>query len=137
MTKVGAGRTASAGWVPALGDQELVGAIHDNLRNLRLDALPIVNLRVSGSEGPEAGTLKRALGVLLDLKNKGLIRNIGVSNVSPEQYAIAAAFTSIVCVENEYNLINRTDDQFVQDLADAGTAYVPFFPLGGFKPLPD
>ena len=135
VTKVGYRRTPSAGWVSALKDQELVSAIHDNLRNLRLESLPIVNLRVSGEEGPDAGTLKRALGVLLDLKNKGLVQNIGVSNVTPEQYAVAAAFTSIVSVQNEFNLINRTDDQFVETLADAGIAYVPFFPLGGFQPF--
>jgi pyridoxine 4-dehydrogenase len=135
VTKVGYGRTPSAGWVPALNNQELVGAIHDNLRNLRLESLPIVNLRVGGKEGPDEGTLKRALTVLIDLKNKGLIQNIGVSNVTPEQYETAAEFTSIVSVQNEFNLMNRTDDQFVETLAAAGIPYVPFFPLGGFQPF--
>jgi aryl-alcohol dehydrogenase-like predicted oxidoreductase len=118
-----------------LSNQELVGAVHDNLTNLRLESLPIVNLRVSGSDGPDDGTLKRALSVLIDLKNKGLVQNIGVSNVTPEQYAVAAAFTPIVSVQNEFNLINRSDDQFVETLVEAGIPYVPFFPLGGFQPF--
>jgi pyridoxine 4-dehydrogenase len=135
VTKIGDKRTSSREWVHALSDREIVSAVHDNLRNLRLEALPIVNLRVSASAGPDMGTLRRALSVLIELKNKGLIHNIGVSNVTPDQYAVAAGFTSIVCVQNEYNLINRADEQLVQDLAGAGIAYVPFFPLGGFQPL--
>jgi pyridoxine 4-dehydrogenase len=137
VTKVGIKRTPTGGWVPALSNPELVGAVHDNLRNLRQDSLHIVNLRVSGSDGPDDSTIERALSVLIDLKTKGLIQNIGVSNVTPEQYAVAAAFTPIASVQNEFNLMNRSDDKFIDALAKAGVPYVPFFPLGGFQPFQD
>ena len=135
VTKVGYKRTANKDWVPALSDEELISAIHDNLRNLDLKTLQIVNLRLSRNDGPDSTTLERALKVLLNLKKKGLIQNVGVSNVTPEQYAHAAKITSIVCVQNEYNIVSRQDDLFIDVLDKASVAYVPYFPLGGFQPI--
>src|SRR5579859_4172563 len=135
VTKVGARRGADKSWLPALSRQELIAAVHDNLRNLGLDRLDVVNLRVGGVLGPSEGSIKEPLAVLAELKRQGLIRHLGLSNVSPEQLAEAQAITEIVCVQNLYNVAHRIDDSFLDDLARQGIAYVPFFPLGGFTPL--
>jgi pyridoxine 4-dehydrogenase len=135
VTKVGARRGEDKSWNHALSRQELIDAVHDNLRNLGVETLDVVNLRVGGITGPSEGSIEEPLTVLAELKSQGLIRHLGVSNVSPEQLAEAQAITEIVCVQNFYNLAHRTDDAFVDDLAEQGIAYVPFFPLGGFTPL--
>jgi aryl-alcohol dehydrogenase-like predicted oxidoreductase len=135
VTKVGARRPPDKSWVHALSRQEIVDAVHDNLRNLGLDALDVVNLRVGGIMGPSEESIAEPLTVLAELKRQGLIRHLGVSNVSPTQFAEAKAITEIVCVQNFYNVARRQDDGFVDDLARQGIAYVPFFPLGGFTPL--
>lgn len=135
VTKVGARRGEDKSWAHALSRRELTDAVHDNLRNLGLDALDVVNLRVGAVMGPSEGSIEEPLTVLAELKRQGLIRHVGVSNVSPEQLAEAQAITEIVCVQNLYNLAHRTDDEFIRDLAAQGIAYVPFFPLGGFTPL--
>jgi aryl-alcohol dehydrogenase-like predicted oxidoreductase len=135
VTKVGARRPPDKSWVHALSRQELIDAVHDNLRNLELDALDVVNLRVGGVMGPSEGSIEEPLTVLAELKRQGLIRHLGLSNVSPAQLAEAHAITEIVCVQNLYNVANRHDDGFIDDLASRGIAYVPFFPLGGFSPL--
>jgi pyridoxine 4-dehydrogenase len=135
VTKVGARRPEDKSWVHALSRQELIDAVHDNLRNLGLDALHVVNLRVGGVMGPSEGSIEEPLTVLAELKRQGLIRHLGVSNVSPDQFAEAQAITEIVCVQNLYNLAHRHDDVFIDDLGRQGVAYVPFFPLGGFSPL--
>ena len=135
VTKVGARRLEDKSWVHALSRQELIDAVHDNLRNLGLDALHVVNLRVGGMMRPVEGLIEEPLTVLADLKRQGLIRHLGVSNVSPDQFAAAQAITEIVCVQNLYNLAHRHDDGFVEHLAAQGVGYVPFFPLGGFTPL--
>jgi pyridoxine 4-dehydrogenase len=135
VTKVGARRPPDKSWVHALSRKELIDAVHDNLRNLRLDALEVVNLRVGGIMGPSEGSIEEPMTVLAELKSQGLIRHIGASNFSPAQLAEAQAITEIVCVQNFYNIANRNDDSFIDDLARQGIAYVPFFPLGGFTPL--
>jgi len=135
VTKVGARRPPDKSWVHALSRQELIDAVHDNLRNLGLDALDVVNLRVGGMSAPSEGPIEEPLTVLAELKSEGLIRHLGVSNFSPKQFAEAEAITEIVCVQNFYNIANRVDDGFIDDLARRGIAYVPFFPLGGFTPL--
>lgn len=135
VTKVGARRPEDKSWVHALTRQELIDAVHDNLRNLGLDALDVVNLRVGGPMGPSKGSIEAPLTVLVELKRQGLIRHLGVSNVSAKQLAEAQSITEIVCVQNFYNVAHRLDDGFVDDLARQGIAYVPFFPLGGFTPL--
>jgi pyridoxine 4-dehydrogenase len=135
VTKVGARRGEDKSWIHALSHQELTDAVHDNLRNLGLDALDVVNLRVGGVMGPSEGSIEEPLTVLAELKRQGLIRHLGLSNVSPEQLAEAQTITEIVCVQNLYNLAHRNDDGFINDLARQGIAYVPFFPLGGFSPL--
>jgi pyridoxine 4-dehydrogenase len=135
VTKLGARRPPDKSWVHALSRQELIDAVHDNLRNLGLDALEVVNLRVGGIMGPSEGSIEEPMTVLAELKSQGLIRHLGVSNVSPAQLAEAQAITEIVCVQNFYNIANRNDDSFIDDLARQGIAYVPFFPLGGFTPL--
>jgi len=135
VTKVGARRGADKSWLHALSRQELIDAVHDNLRNLGLDKLDVVNLRVGGVMGPSEGSIEEPLTVLAELKRQGLIRHLGVSNVSPEQLAEAQKITEIVCVQNFYNVAQRNDDGFIDDLAGQGIAYVPFFPLGGFTPL--
>src|ERR1700691_1043374 len=134
-TKVGARRPEDKSWVPALSRQELTDGVHDNLRNLGLDALDIVNLRVGGVMGPSDESIEEPLTVLAELKRQGLIRHLGLSNVSPKQLAEAETITEIVCIQNLYNIALRQDDSFVDDLARRGIAYVPFFPLGGFSPL--
>ncbi len=135
VTKVGARRGEDKSWIHALSRHDLIDAVHDNLQNLGLDRLDVVNLRVGGVTGPSEGSIKEPLTVLAELKNQGLIRHLGLSNVSPEQLAEAQAITDIVCVQNLYNVAHRNDDAFIDDLARQGIAYVPFFPLGGFSPL--
>jgi pyridoxine 4-dehydrogenase len=135
VTKVGARRGEDKSWTHALSQRELTDAVHDNLRNLGLDALDVVNLRVGAVMGPSEGSIEEPLTALADLKRQGLIRHLGVSNVNPAQLAEARTITEIVCVQNFYNLAHRNDDDFIDDLARQGIAYVPFFPLGGFTPL--
>jgi pyridoxine 4-dehydrogenase len=135
VTKVGARRGEDKSWIHARSRQELIDGVHDNLRNLELDRLDVVNLRVGGVMGPSEGSIEEPLTVLAELKSQGLIRHLGVSNVSPEQFAEAQTITEIVCVQNLYNLAQRNDDGFIDELAGQGIAYVPFFPLGGFSPL--
>jgi pyridoxine 4-dehydrogenase len=135
VTKVGARRGEDKSWIHALSRQELIDAVHDNLRNLGLDRLDVVNLRVGGVMGPSEGSIEEPLTVLAELKRQGLIRHLGLSNVSPGQLAEAQKITEIVCVQNLYNVAHRNDDGFIDDLAGQGIAYVPFFPLGGFSPL--
>jgi pyridoxine 4-dehydrogenase len=135
VTKLGAKRPEDKSWLPALSRQDLIDGTNDNLRNLGLDVLDVVNLRVGGVMGPTAGSIAEPLTVLAELKQKGLIRHIGLSNVSAEQLAEAQGITDIVCVQNLYNLVHRVDDGFIDELAGQGIAYVPFFPLGGFTPL--
>lgn len=135
VTKVGARRGEDKSWIHALSRQELIDAVHDNLRNLGVDSLDVVNLRVGGVMGPSEGSIEEPLAVLAELKRHGLIRHLGLSNISPEQLAEAQTITEIVCVQNLYNVAHRSDDGFIDDLARQGIAYVPFFPLGGFSPL--
>jgi aryl-alcohol dehydrogenase-like predicted oxidoreductase len=136
VTKLGSRRPHDKSWQPAISPEELTAGVYDNLRSLGLDALDIVNYRVMGSgHGPEEGSIARQVTVLVDLKRKGVIRHIGVSNVTAAQLAEAQAITEIVCVQNNYNLAHRHDDGLIDDLARKGIAYVPFFPLGGFTPL--
>jgi aryl-alcohol dehydrogenase-like predicted oxidoreductase len=135
VTKIGARRPADKSWVHALSREEIIDAVHDNLQNLGLDVLDVVNLRVGEVMGPTDGSIEAPLTVLAELKQQGLIRHLGVSNINANQLAEAASITEIVCVQNLYNLAHRDDDGFVADLARRGIAYVPFFPLGGFTPL--
>ena len=135
VTKVGARRGEDKSWIHALSSQELIDAVHDNLRNLGLDRLDVVNLRVGGVMGPSEGSIAGPLTVLTELKRQGLIRHLGLSNVTPGQLAEAQKITEIVCIQNLYNVAHRDDDGFIDDLARQGIAYVPFFPLGGFSPL--
>ena len=135
VTKVGARRGPDKSWLHALSRRELVDAVHDNLRNLGLDHLDVVNLRVGGIMEPGQESIKEPLTVLAELKRQGLIRHIGLSNISPKQLAEAQTITEIVCVQNFYNVAHRNDDAFIDDLTAQGIAYVPFFPLGGFTPL--
>jgi aryl-alcohol dehydrogenase-like predicted oxidoreductase len=135
VTKVGARRGDDKSWIHALSRQEIIDAVHDNLRNLGLDTLDVVNLRVGGIMGPSEGLIEEPLTVLAELKQQGLIRHLGLSNVSPRQLAEAQTITEIVGIQNLYNVAHRDDDSFIQDLAKQGIAYVPFFPLGGFTPL--
>src|SRR5438552_3858306 len=135
ITKVGARRGEDKSWIHALSRQELIDGVHDNLRNLGLDTLDVVNLRVGGVMGPSEGSIEEPLTVLAELKQQGLVRHLGLSNISPGQLAEAQKIAEIVCVQNLYNLAHRDDDVFINDLAKQGIAYVPFFPLGGFTPL--
>jgi pyridoxine 4-dehydrogenase len=135
VTKLGARRPADKSWVHALSRQELIDGVHDNLRNLGLDALDVVNLRVGGMLSPSEGSIEEPLTVLAELKEQGLIRHLGLSNVTAAQLAEAQSITAIVGVQNLYNLAQRQDDSFIDELARQGIAYVPFFPLGGFTPL--
>ena len=135
VSKLGARRGADKSWIPALSSQELIDGIHDNLRNLSLDTLDVVNLRVGGMMEPSEGSIEEPLTVLAELQRQGLIRHIGLSNVSPEQIAEGQKITQIVCVQNFYNVAQRKDDALIDHLATHGIAYVPFFPLGGFTPL--
>ena len=135
VTKIGARRGADASWLPALSRQEIIDGVHDNLRNLGLDKLDVVNLRVGGLEGPTEKSIAEPLTVLAELQQQGLIQHLGLSNVSPTQLAEAQKIAKIVCIQNLYNIVHRHDDAFIDDLAKQGIAYVPFFPLGGFTPL--
>jgi pyridoxine 4-dehydrogenase len=135
VTKVGARRGSDKSWIPALSRKELIDGVHDNLRNLAVDALDVVNLRVGGMLEPSEGSIEEPLTVLAELKHRGLIRHIGLSNVTPGQLQEAQRITEIVCIQNFYNVANRSDDAFIDALAQQGIAYVPFFPLGGFTPL--
>jgi aryl-alcohol dehydrogenase-like predicted oxidoreductase len=135
VTKVGYGRGPDRSWQPALSAADLERAVHANLTVLRLDAIDIVNLRLGGDGGPREGSIKAPLEVLVGLVKKGLIRHIGLSNVTPRQFAEAESITEIVCVQNYYNVAHREDDDFIDILAGKGIAYIPFFPLGGFTPL--
>jgi pyridoxine 4-dehydrogenase len=136
VTKIGARRGADAAWIPAFAPEELTRAIHDNLRNLGVDALEVVNLRAMFDvHHPAEGSLEAPLSVLAELQLKGLVRHIGLSNVTAKQIADAQEICDIVCVQNYYNLAHRADDALIDDLAEQDIAYVPFFPLGGFTPL--
>lgn len=136
VTKLGARRPPDKSWQRANSPEELTAGVHDNLRNLGLDALDIVNYRVVGSgHGTEEGSIAEQITALAELQQRGLIRHIGLSNVTATQIAQAQAITDIVCVQNLYNLVHRQDDLLIDDLARQGIAYVPFFPLGGFTPL--
>jgi pyridoxine 4-dehydrogenase len=136
VTKISARRGEDGSWIPAFSREELTAAIHDNLRNLGLDMLDLVNLRSMLSiHEPAEGSIEAPLTVLAELQQKGLVRHIGLSNVTPAQIAEARRIAPIVCVQNQYNLAHRTDDALIADLALDGIAYVPFFPLGGFTPL--
>jgi pyridoxine 4-dehydrogenase len=135
VTKVGARRGADKSWTQALSRQELIDGVHDNLRNLGLDQLDVVNLRVGGIDAPSGESIAEPLTVLAELKHQGLIRYLGLSNVTSGQLAEAQKISEIVCVQNFYNIAHRDDDDFIDDLAKQAIAYVPFFPLGGFSPL--
>jgi pyridoxine 4-dehydrogenase len=136
VTKIGALRGKDGSWIPAFSREELTQAVHDNLSNLGLDVLDVVNLRAMFDvHGPAEGSIEAPLTVLAELKRKGLLRHIGLSNVTPAQIAEGRRICEIVCVQNHYNLAHRTDDALIGDLARQGIAYVPFFPLGGFTPL--
>ena len=136
VTKVGARRGADGSWIAAMSSAELTQAVHDNLRHLGLDVLDVVNLRsMFDVHGPAEGSLEAPLTVLADLQSKGLVRHIGLSNVTPTQVAEGRRICEIVCVQNYYNLAHRGDDALIDDLARDGIAFVPFFPLGGFNPL--
>jgi len=135
VTKIGARRGADASWNPAMSADDLASAMHDNLRNLGLDALDVVNLRIMFAHGPAEGSIEAPLTALAELQRQGVVRHIGLSNVTPKQVAEGRAIAEIVCVQNHYNLAHRGDDTLIGDLAAAGIAYVPFFPLGGFTPL--
>lgn len=136
VTKIGARRGADASWLPAFSTAELTSAVHDNLRNLGLETLDVVNLRIMlDSHGPAEGSIEEPLTILAELQRQGLVKHIGLSNVTPTQVAQARKICNIVCVQNHYNLINRGDDALIDQLAREGIAYVPFFPLGGFTPL--
>jgi pyridoxine 4-dehydrogenase len=136
VTKVGARRGQDGSWNPAFSAQDLASAVHDNLRNLGLDTLDTVNLRLMfGVHGPAEGAIEAPLTVLAELQRQGLVRHIGLSNATPTQIREGRRICDIVCVQNLYNLAHRGDDVLIHELAGAGTAYVPFFPLGGFTPL--
>ncbi len=136
VTKVGAVRGPDASWNPAQSPAELARAVHDNLRNLGLDALAVVNLRVMGAvHEPAEGSIAEQFTALAELQRQGLIRHLGVSNVTAAQIAEAQSIAPVVCVQNHYNLVHRADDALIDDLEAKGIAYVPFFPLGGFTPL--
>jgi pyridoxine 4-dehydrogenase len=135
VTKVGARRGADKSWPHALSRQELIDGVHDNLRNLGLDALDVVNLRVGGLAAPSDKPIEEPFTVLAELQKQGLIRHLGLSNVSPRQLSEAQKISEVVCVQNLYNIAHRDDDGFIGELAGQGIAYVPFFPLGGFAPL--
>jgi pyridoxine 4-dehydrogenase len=136
VTKVGALRGADASWNPAQSPAELTKAVHDNLRNLGVDVLDVVNLRIVGAtHAPSEGSIEERFTALADLQRQGLIRHLGLSNVTSAQVAEAERIAEVVCVQNHYNLVHRDDDALIDELARKGIAYVPFFPLGGFSPL--
>jgi pyridoxine 4-dehydrogenase len=136
VTKIGARRGEDGSWNPAFSTEDLASSVHDNLRNLRVDVLDVVNLRIMfGVHGPADGSIEAPLMALAELQRQGLVRHIGLSNVTSRQVAEGRAIADIVCVQNHYNLAHRDDDALIDELAAAGIAYVPFFPLGGFTPL--
>ncbi len=136
VTKIGSRRGEDGSWIPAFSPEELTRAVHDNLRNLGLDVLDVVNLRsMFDVHGPAEGSIEAPLTALAELQRQGLVRHIGLSNVTPTQLAEGRRIAEIVCVQNQYNLAHRADDALIDDLARDGIAYVPFFPLGGFSPL--
>jgi pyridoxine 4-dehydrogenase len=136
VTKVGARRDHAGAWLPAFAPQELRQQVHDNLHNLRVDALEIVNVRIMGDiHTPSEGSIEAQVTALAELQREGLVRHIGLSNVTPAQVAEARGIANIVCVQNLYNVVQRDDDALVDDLASQGIAFVPFFPLGGFTPI--
>ncbi|MBU3862613.1 aldo/keto reductase family oxidoreductase [Streptomyces sp. 4503] len=135
VTKVGAVRDEQGGWPPARQPEDLRRAVHENLEDLGLDVLDVVNLRLGDAQGPRPGSLAEPFEALVELQQQGLIRHLGVSNATAEQVAEAQVIAPIVCVQNMYNLAHRHDDELIDELADRGIAYVPFFPLGGFTPL--
>lgn len=135
VTKVGAERDASGGWLEALAPEQLRAQVEENLRGLGLDAMDVVNLRNPGQRGPRPGSIAGPFTALAELRQKGLIRHLGVSNVTAGQVAEAHSIAPVACVQNHYNLANRGDDDLIGSLAAQGIAYVPFFPLGGFNPL--
>jgi pyridoxine 4-dehydrogenase len=136
VTKLGAMRGKDASWLPAFEPEDLKQGVHDNLRNLKLDTLDIVNMRIMGKiHGPAEGSIEKPVAALAELQQQGLIRHIGLSNVTPAQIAEAQRIAKIVCVQNHYNLVHREDDALIDALAGQGIAYVPFFPLGGFTPI--
>jgi pyridoxine 4-dehydrogenase len=135
VTKVGARRTPDGGWPEALAPDELRRAVEENLEHLGIDALELVNLRMPGFAAPEERSLAEPFAALVDLQQEGLIRHLGVSNVTTQQFAEARAIGPVACVQNHYNLVHRADDPLIDALAREGIAYVPFFPLGGFTPL--
>jgi aryl-alcohol dehydrogenase-like predicted oxidoreductase len=135
VTKVGARRGHDGSWLHARSRQEVIDAVHNNLRNLGLDSLQVVNLRLGGFAAPEHEPFEEPLSALAELKQQGLVQHIGLSTVSPRQLIEAQAITGIVCIQNFYNVAQRGDDRFIADLTAQGIAYVPYFPLGGFSPL--
>ncbi len=136
VTKIGARRGEDGSWIPAFSPEELTRAVHDNLRILGLDVLDVVNLRfMFDVHGPAEGPIEAPLTAVAELQRQGLVRHIGLSNVTPAQIAEGRRIAEIVCVQNQYNLVHRSDDALIDDLASDGIAYVPFFPLGGFTPL--
>lgn len=135
VTKVGARRGGDGSWPHARSRQEIIDAVHDNLRNLGVDSIHVVNLRLGGFSAPEDEPFEEPLSALAELQQKGLVRHIGLSTVSPKQLADAQKITEIVCIQNFYNLAQRGDDEFIDNLVAQGIGYVPYFPLGGFSPL--
>ncbi|CAB3776636.1 Pyridoxine 4-dehydrogenase [Paraburkholderia ultramafica] len=136
VTKVGATRGGDGAWLPALEPEDIERGVHDNLRNLGLDTLEVVNMRIMGSvHAPAEGSIERQVTALAELQQRGLVRHIGLSNVTAAQIAEARRIAEVVCVQNHYNLVHRDDDALIDDLADEGIACVPFFPLGGFTPI--
>jgi aryl-alcohol dehydrogenase-like predicted oxidoreductase len=136
VTKLGATRGADASWNPAMAPADLIAGVHGNLRNLGVEAIDVVNLRLMGKvHGPSEGSLEEPFSVLADLQRQGLIRHLGLSNATSAQVAEARGIAEVVCVQNAYNLAHRDDEALIDELAALGIAYVPFFPLGGFAPL--
>jgi pyridoxine 4-dehydrogenase len=136
VTKVGASRGPDGSWLPALQPRDIQRGVHDNLRNLGLDALEVVNMRITGDiHAPSEGSIEKQVTALAELQRQGLVRHVGLSNVTSKQIKEAQRLTPIVCVQNHYNVVHREDDALVDDLARQGIAYVPFFPLGGFTPI--
>ena len=136
VTKVGAVRGSDGSWLPALEPEDIERGVHDNLRNLGLDALDVVNMRIMGDvHAPSEGSIEKQVVALAELQQRGLVRHIGLSNATATQVAEAQGIAEIVCVQNHYNLVHREDDALVDELAAKGIAYVPFFPLGGFTPI--
>jgi aryl-alcohol dehydrogenase-like predicted oxidoreductase len=136
VTKVGAVRDSAGAWLPAQEPADLERAVHDNLRNLGLDSLAVVNMRIMGDvHAPSEGSIEKQVSALAELQQRGLVRHIGLSNVTAAQIAEAQRIVKVVCVQNHYNLVHREDDALIDSLAKQGIAYVPFFPLGGFTPI--